>query len=322
MTNHSNVKVIKKQLEQVQARILENEKLQEEHPKQKKGLLIALATLKQLENEMIEALKDAYIIDHNEVYEIRLTGKNIKRQSIPIMDLGQFLIDQQTAINSFGSEKILNKYATIPTDIINKSQMNLVATAGGSFRIILTTPQKVLCDIDNAESTVKYALKDIQKLVECGSNKQLIKTEESRLGPKKITAYKNLLHTLYEKNIDMNVSTRTSNKEDSPIFSIKKENAKTVYNVLIEKEKPSKDDIQVTGVLEAVDFTTSIHKFKIVAKQENKEKTIPVYFKDDLDEDVLNHMKKLSKVNLRRITNKKGVGEKDSQEYQLLNFDD
>ena len=320
MTTTDKVKIIQEQLEQVQTRILENKKLQEEYPEQKRGLLIGLATLKHLEADMFETLKDEYVINNHEVYEIYLTG--MRGHSIPIKDLGQILIDQQATITSFGSEKPLKLNASFPTDLTNKTQMNLLATASGSFRIILATTQKVLMDGDNAESTVKTALNDIQKLIECGSNKELLRAEESTLGSKKIATYKDLLRTLYEKNINMEISTRTSNKENIPIFNIKKDRARTIYDALIARENPDKDTVEMTGVLDAVDFTTKIDKFKIVIKKGNKEKSIPVRFSDDLEDDVVIHLRKLSIVIVKRTINKKGVGEKEFIEYHLINFED
>ena len=220
MTTINKIKVIKEQLEQVQARILENEKLQEEYPKQKRGLLIALATLKHLERDMIDAIKDEYVSNNHETYEIYLKGENLKGSSIPIKDLGELLIEEQNMITSFGSNKPLRRNSTISSQIINNSQVNLVATAGGSFRIILNSPQKVFFDVDNAESVIKHAFSDINELIECGENREALEAQESKLGSKKINAYKKLLNLLYEKDMNMEISTRTSNKENVPIFNI------------------------------------------------------------------------------------------------------
>lgn len=322
MTTNSKIGYIKEQLEEVQARILENKKLQEEYPEQKTGLLIALSTLEHLESDMVDALKDEYVANNKEVYETHITGKNVDDRSIPIQDLGEFLIKEQTAVTAFGSKNPLGKNATIPQEVISNTQLNLTATAGGSLRIILTTPQKILYDVDNAESTVKHAFNEIQKLIQCGNDTNLLKAEETRLGSKKITAYKKLLETLYEKDLNMEISTRTSSKKDLPIFTIEKKDAKNVYNALIKKERSSRDHIEMTGVLEAVDFGKNDRFFKINTKIENRKRKVRVFFKEDLDEDVLKHMRKLSKVKLNRVTNKKGVGEKDFMKYHLINFED
>lgn len=314
-----NADVIKKQLEQVQARILENEKLQEEYPKQKRGFLIALTTLKQLETEMIDALKDEYVKLNNEVYEIILTGKDLHGY-INLEDAGEFFIQKQHMITTFGSEEALSLNAQIPGHITNGTQMALRATAGGSFKIILTRSQKVLSDVETAESPVKHAFNDIQKIIRCGSNKELLKAEESRLGPKKIKAYKDLLSTLYEKDINMEVSTRTSKKENIPILNLKTNDAKKYYNTLIEKEEPSEEDIEITGVLRAFDFTTLIHNFKIVEKSGNQEKPVRIYHSNEFDNDVLDHMNKLSKVKVQIVINQKGIGEAPSKKRFLIKF--
>lgn len=322
MTTINKTKVIKEQLEQVQARILENEKLQEGYPKQKRGLLIALATLKHLEKHMIDAIQDEYVSNNHETYEIYLKGKNLKGSSIPIKDLGELLIEEQNTITLFGSKDPLKRNSTIPSQIINNTQVNLVATAGRSFRIILNSPQKVFFDVDNAESDIKHAFSDINELIECGENRDALEAQESKLGSKKINAYKKLLNLLYEKDMNMEISTRTSNKENIPIINIQSKNAKNVYNALIEKEEPSEDIIEITGVLRAFDLTTLIHNFKIVTKIENKEKTIKVHFNNELDDEVINHMNQLSKVILQRVINQRGIGENNFLTHTLINFVD
>jgi len=320
MTTLNKVKVIKEQLEQVQARILENEKLQKEFPKQKRGLLIALTTLKQLEKEMIDALKDEYVTKNNEVYEVLLTGNNLKG-NIPLKDAGEMFIDEQNLFTTFAVEEALPKTAQIPPNIIRDTQMILRATAGSSFKIIVTGPQKVLYNVDDAETPVKRAFNDIKELIRIGSNKELLKTEESRLGSKKITAYRNLLNILYEKNMNLEISTRTSDRKDLPIFSIKKEDARNIYNALIEKTNPTKNVIEMTGVLKGIDVVREPY-FKIITEHDKKKKVNRIYFTDDLLDNVLKHMKKLSKINVQIMVKERGVGGKPFLKNHLINFVD
>lgn len=320
MSTNSNVKLIKKELEEVQARILENKQLQEKYPEEKEGLSIALATLQHLEHDIIETLKSQYVYDNFEIYEIDLKGKNLD-SSIPILDLGQILIEKQEMVNSFGSKNALKKGATIPKSVINNSQLNLVATASGSFKFLLKTPQKVLFDVDNAESVVKHAFNDIKQLIEIGRNKELLEFEELRLGSKKINAYKNFLNILFEKDINLEISAHKSDKRNISVLTMESKKAKNIYNTMIEKKEPLKEDIEITGVIRGFDLTTFIHYFKIVPKKEHGEgKPIKVVFDTKFDEEVLEHVNKLSKVYVKRIINQKGIGETPTKKYHLITF--
>lgn len=313
------IKIINKQLEDVQAHILENLELQRKYPNQKRSLLIGLKTLKHLEHEMFEALKDAYLFNKREVFETRITGKNVVDGTAPIMDLGHFFIDKQKAINAFASEKKLGINANVPSDVTLDSQLNLAGVADGSFRVIFTSSQEVLVDADNAETKIKHAYRDIQYLLECGTDKELLKKAESDLGPKKIDTYKKLLNTLFERGMNIEFLKRTSNKTDLTLFTIKKEDAKQIFDVLIETDDEDEDIITLTGVIGAFDYVVKRPLFKIVEK--NK-KPITVYFDRHFTDEVVNHVKKLSKVNVKQITQERGIGQKEFIEYHLISFED
>lgn len=311
-------KSIKEQLDEVQARILENEELQMKYPTYKNGLLIALKTLKQLENGIWESLKRETALKNHEIYEIHLTGDKVQT-NIPMKELGRFLIEEQDMINSFASEDGLKKQATIPPDIINNSQLNVVATAGGSFKILLKSPQTVLVDLDKADSIVKHAFDDIQKIVDCGDDEELLKKEGSRLGSKKLSAYKEVLELLYEKEMNMGISTFMKN-EDVPIVNIRSSKAKTIHNTLIKRKKTKPEHIKVTGTIRAFDFTTLTHSFKIVVKEGKKTKNLKVFFNEKFDDIILENINKLSKVELLMHIRTKGIGETPSYNYELVKF--
>ena len=67
-------KSIKQELEEVQSLILDNLYLQEKYPERKRGLELSLNSLRQLETEMFEALKQQKLNQKLEVYEIHLDG--------------------------------------------------------------------------------------------------------------------------------------------------------------------------------------------------------------------------------------------------------
>lgn len=314
------VKIINKKLFDVQKLIFKNYELQKKYPKQKRGLLIGLKTLRQLEDEMIDALKDAHLVKGKEVFENKLNGRIIVNGTMPIKDAGYLFIDEQNMFSAFGSEKALSMKANIGTKVLLDSQVNLAAVGAGSFRVILTNNQQILTDVDDAETTMKHAFRDLQKLVDCGADRGLLLEAESELGPKKINSYKKFLKTLYVRGINIEFSSRKSNRTDSRIFTIKKEEAKQIYDVLVQKEDKGKDEVILTGVIEAVDFVISRPKFKILNEQQKKPDT--VYFGKHFEDDVVMHVKQLSKVSVVQITQNKGIGQEEFIEYHLIRFED
>ncbi|BDZ71999.1 hypothetical protein [Methanobacterium petrolearium] len=70
----------------------------------------------------------------------------------------------------------------------------------------------------------------------------------------------------------------------------------------------------------ALDFVVKRPNFKIV-NEENK-KLITVYFDRQFIDDVVNHVKKLSNVNVTQVSQDRGIGQTEVIEYHLISFVD
>lgn len=317
MSENDRITLIRQQLANVQGRIAENKKLQSKFPKQRRGLEITLSTLKHLESDMITALQEELSFNTFEVYQLRFAGPKTNNQSISLNDFGELLIGQQGLVTTFASEKTLGKNAQIESDIVLDSQMDLIAVAPGSIKVIVSNSQKVLCDVEKAETPIKHAFNDLKKIIDCGNEEELLKAEENRLGPKKIVAYKKFLKMLYEKDLDMEISSR-SNRQDVPIINIDSKSAKSTYDILIKNEKPHEDELVLTGVIRGYDLDKG--KFRFVVEEGKKSKNVYGKFNPNLEDKVVKNANKLVKVNLSRIKERKGIGERESKNHELLNF--
>lgn len=319
MSENDRIINIRQQLANVQSRIAENKKLQYKYPKQRRGLEITLSTLEHLESDIINVLQDELTFNNFEVYQLHFEGPKTKSHSIPIHVFGELLIGKQGLITSFASDKALPINARIDPKIAMNSQLDIVAVAPGSIKVIVSNSQKVLCNVEHAETPVKHAFDDLKKIIDCGDDEELLKEEATRLGPKKIVTYRKFLRILYEKDLDMGVSSRLNQKEVS-LIDIKTKEAKNIYNTLIKKENPKEDELVVNGVLRAVNLDSG--SFKIVVGEGKKSKNMYGKFNPNLEDQVAKNTNKLVKVNLSKITKRKGLGERESNIHELLNFID
>ena len=111
----NNSRSIKQQLEDVQSLILENLYLQEKHPDKKLELELGLESLRELEKEMFEALKQEQVNKKRETWEWCFKGNLVQNGFIPMKEYGELLINGQDLITSL-SLGPLNLNQPLPYD--------------------------------------------------------------------------------------------------------------------------------------------------------------------------------------------------------------
>ena len=155
MTNNS--KSIKQELEEVQSLILENLYLQEKYPEKKLELELGLKSLKDLENEMFEALKQEKVNQKLDVYEIHLDGSLVNSGVMPMEEYGEFLINSQKLITSLAT-KPLSVNRSPSAELQEATELNVYAHCSGSLKIMLISKQSKLDDTD-VENPISHAFK-------------------------------------------------------------------------------------------------------------------------------------------------------------------
>ena len=291
-------KSIKQELEEVQSLILENLYLQEKYPERKRGLQLSLNSLRQLETEMFEALKQEKVNQKLEVVEMRLDGLSITNGSMPMKEYGQFLIDSQEVITYFAEDRPLSLNQSPSINTYNNTQMDVFAQCTGSLRVLLISKQARLDNEEN-ESPVNRAFKKLNRISSSDDEfSEIIKKE--KIGKKQISSYKKLMNELSSQYLNLEVKKPVKDKSDELLWDINKEKAFKIFKLIDEKPKPKEKTKSITGIVKALDLEK--HMFKIESTYGDETKIIRCDFDKKYEDYMVDNFNKEITVKLKNIT--------------------
>lgn len=305
-------KSIKQELEEVQSLILENLYLQEKYPERKRGLELSLNSLRELETEMFEALKQEKLNQKLDVYEIHLDGSLVNIGAMPMEEYGEFLINSQKLITSLADKPLSVNRS--PSDEIQKAtELNVYAHCSGSLRIMLISKQSKL-DTDDAGTHLNNAFKKLNKI----SNYEgdiLELSEKEKIGKKQVLNYKNLMESLSSMNLDMEIKKPVKDKPDEILCDIDARKAYKMFRLITEKHEPKNEDKQVIGVIKALDLDKLT--FKIESKFGDKTEIISSSFNKRFEEFMVENFNKEVTVELKNTT-EEFIDKNPSSVYELV----
>ena len=306
----NNHKSIKQELEEVQSLILENQYLQEKYPERKLELELGLESLKELEKEMFEALKQQKLNQKLEVYEINLEGPLVNPGDMPMEEYGEFLVNSQKLITSL-ADKPLSINGSPSKEIQEMTELNVYAHCSGSLKIMLISRQSKLDD--DVESPVSNAFKKLNKISNFNGDISEL-SEKEGIGKKQIYNYKNLMETLSSMNLDLEIKKPIKENSDEILCEINKIKAHKIFKLITEKREPKKENKQVTGIIKAVDLEKG--KFKIESTFGDKKDIITSDFHEQYEEFMVENFNKEITVELRNTT-EEFVDKNPSSIYEL-----
>lgn len=311
----NNSKPIKQQLEDVQNLILENLYLQDKYPNKKLELELGLQSLRELESEMFEALKQEQVNKKLEVIEMHLDGVSINNGSMSMKDYGNILIDSQDVITSFAVDKPLSLNQNPSLDIQNNTQLEVFAQCTGSVRILLISKQSKL-DTDENESHLNIAFKKLNKLSKSADDfTELIKQEN--IGKKQISYYKKLMGELSSHNVNLEIKKPIKNQPDEIICDIGTEKSYKMFKLIEEKPKSKEKTKSITGIVKALDLEK--HSFKIESTYGDETKIIRCDFDKKYEDYMVENFNKEITVKLKNIT-EEFVDRNLSKSYEFIDI--
>ena len=302
----NNHKSIKQQLEEVQSLILENLYLQEKYPEKKFGLQLGLESLRDLETEMYEALKQEQVNKKRETWEWCFKGNMVQNGFIPMKEYGELLINGQDLITSLSSDP-LNLNQPLP---YNENRLLVAGSCSGSLRVLLLSEQTKL-DTEESHSPINEAMIKLNKISNYEGDLNEFNNKEN-VGKKQMALYRNFVKSLSDMKLDFEVKKPLHNGSDKLVFSIDALKSLKIAKSFENNKKHEETTETVEGVIRAVDF-----KFKIESHYRNRKQVIKSDFNKKDEEILASKLNKEACVELKNIT-EESVDKRDKSDYELL----
>ncbi len=305
-------KSIRQELMEVQNLILENQYLQDKYPEKAIELELGLKSLKQLEEEMFEALKHEKLNQNLEVFEIHLEGVLVNNGAMPMKEYGEFLINSQDLITSL-AEKPLSLNSSPSANIKNDTELDVYAHSSGSLKILLISKQSKLNN-DTADTTLTAAFKKLNKISNYEGNISDLSKSEN-LGKKQVSYFKKMMKDLSGMKLDMEIKKPVKDKPDEILCDIDALKSYKVYKSITEKPKTVEDTKTVTGIIKALDLEKFI--FKIESVKGNKKEIITCDFNKNLEDVMVENFNKELTIELKNTT-QDFIDKNPSSVYELV----
>lgn len=305
------ISTIKEEIADLSKLIIETKELVEQFPD---DVTLKLG-LKSLENRQDQIFKELDLAKKNhlqETFDVVFEAETISRSEIPFNLLGNFLNSFQELVTAIvqKDEKGEISRGPISNEIKNLSQLNVLATTSGSFRIIATSSPTI------TEPAGIKALAKFNSILECEAELSRIKGIRNEVGTRVMNKYKKFIEVI--KNNKANVTFY--DKFGERLYSthkISKELANDIYRVINEVEEMPETIESFTGKLRGIDTHDLTFHFEI-----DTGKHIRGHYSDKIEKNVKNpNFDEVIVAKFRHNVKYNEANDREIDEWELLELE-
>lgn len=255
--DHRKSNVILEELEELNSLIVKDREFVAQFPADI-SLQIGLESLEYRQSQLFLELESAKRSRGQETFDVVLTGEGVAGTEISSSLLGGFLSHYQNIITAIvhQGEKGEILRGPIPNGIRFAAQVNVIATAAGSFRLILSTNPEIL------DSPVSDALTKFNQIVESGDDIRKIREIGDRLGPRVLNEYENFLKEIKYHGATVTFYEKMGRDGFCPL-TISKEFAERTCQVLNNMQQRPEEIESYNGKIRAIDTIDKSFRFEV-----------------------------------------------------------
>ena len=275
-------------------------------------LKIGYDSLKNRENHLLVELKEAYERFQIDTFDFVIDGNVVTDYRVSLQFLGSFSNALQDVVTSM-SQSIISEptiRGVIPNDICAASQMDLVATATGSFRMIIASHETQLGD-----SVSKQSLRLLNNLVDCEDDKERIKPISREIGLRSMKKYQKLMEIIYKNKADIKMYDIII-PESFHTKEITRDLARRIYNAISEVDEMPTEGMTHFGKLTGVNVRS--YKFEFVIAE--NEEIITGDFESTLAEEAKSHLDTSTTIQFNVSTIYDEILDEEKREWSIAAF--
>jgi len=272
MSDVRPLKSLKKRLSELDKLIIENKELLSTFPDDI-SLKIGLRDLFYHQKQIFSEIEKAKKLKMQETFDMVLEEGNIPDSEISFSFLGDYLKATQDLVTAIINREQRGEISKGPisNEIKSLSQLNIVATSVGSFRVIITGNPGI------TESAAVRSLTRFNSLLDCEDNQERIKDIRTVVGARVMKKYKDFIHAIKIHNA--NVTFYDEFGRD--IFTTKKltnDLVSRIHSVLETVEEMPETTEEYNGKLIGSDIRDRTFHFETVDRAQFRGK-----FSDDIE---------------------------------------
>lgn len=311
--DHRRPSLIQEELSDLNELIRSKLLLMEKYPNET-ILKIGYDSLKNREKDLLVELKESYERFQTDVFDFVIDGNVTNNYRISLEFLGSFSYALQETVSSISQSIIAEPTirGVIPREICARAQIDLVATATGSFRMILANHETQL-----GESIPKQSLRILNNLIDCEDDKSNIKQISQEVGLRSMKKYQRLMEVIYKNKADIKMYDIIV-PEGFHRKEITHDLAKRIYNAISEVAEMPIETLTYAGKLTGINVRS--YKFEFVI--DNGEQIITGKFDDSLAGEAKRHLDTFTTIEFSVSTTYDDILGEESKEWAILAFKD
>ena len=304
---------IQEELSDLQELIRENETLKSKYP-DKFSLNFMSQRLKEREKHLLLELENSFSRLQMDTIYLAFDGDVVDNYRVSLSFFGNIMSTLQEIISSIAQSTIAypTMKGSIPKEILTASKLDLVATATGSFKVVLSSHEPQIIP-----SVAKTSFQHLHGLIGCQDNKERLKEASEQLGPRVLVKYQDLMEIIYKNKANVKMFDKINNGDFNS--EISNDLAKKIYDVIIEVQNIPEEVVQYEGILKGISLVRNNFEFLV----KDSEELIIGKFEDNLIDEVKNHLDTPTIATFNLTTTLSDLTEDEKKkDWNLVSFDD
>jgi hypothetical protein len=305
---------VNKEIKKVSQLIQDNIELMEKYPEEI-GLELDQFALEKRYSELTKELEES-----NEYFNIDSFRMIIEEEAPPVKNVLEISNALQNLFYPLAqAEDGPVKRGSHPSiDIKNAVTLGLERAEAGSLILYFKTDPLKTDSQKKFITRIRLAMNNLNSLIFCGSDKELLKKQVQKLGLQSIDKYRIFLEIISRQDIDITLFDAEYPKGQSKQI-ITSYFAKEVYQTIIASDNPTEEIVEIEGKLGVIDTFNKLFKMKINLDN-RKNKIISIKYDDKLTDEVKKRLKKKVIAEVKLTEEYHEIEDKTGTEMKLTRF--
>ncbi len=313
--DYRDIRVIQKEISEVDNLINPLEIHLSKNPNDFK-VKLDLESLKSRRDELLREL--GFTKNHLKLPSFDLHISDNESKKIELKQLGDFCISFQDLIHTcamFDGKKPIKKGASLDLGIKESTNLQVDAVSTGSL-VLLVSPKDNQSTIVGG-SHIENSLTQINRIIDCGEDKEKITSVMKEIGTQPIYKYKNLLYKLEKDDLTLDICYSLG-PEGFEKRTLTSEFATKVHKVIEEAYEEETENIKIYGNLYYVNVKSKKCGIEIKDGDLEKNRNIKVNFRDSFKKSLKENLDLDISVSLERTVKFNPIEETSQDVFNLI----
>lgn len=280
------------------------------------GLKTNILTMESEKKDLLEEFENANNHYGKTSFDIHISNAEGGKVELDnLSKVGGAIQDLVNSCSMFDGTNRVKKRASMNKEIGNNTTLQVDAIETGSL-ILYVSSKEEQTSLGN-DSYLKRGLKNLNEIISCGDNEELLLSMMEKMGNQPIFKYKKLLGILKNRDIDLEMYYSII-PEGFETQKLTNDFAKKVYKVIDDSNKEEINIIRINGELYTIDTHENRCGLEVFEGDLSTGKSISFDFGDEFKEELKNKLENNISIILNMVVESNPVEDTKNKHFDLV----